>query len=43
MLAPARAQGAFAGDLEIGNPEVGARVSLLIPIAGTRSEAGAEP
>lgn len=32
----------FGGDLSIGNPEVGARVSLLVPIAGTRTPEGAE-
>ncbi|HKO46108.1 MAG TPA: HAMP domain-containing sensor histidine kinase [Polyangiaceae bacterium] len=32
----------FGGDLMIGSPEVGAQVSLLIPIAGTRSAPMAE-
>jgi signal transduction histidine kinase len=32
----------FGGDLAIGNPEVGAQVSLLVPIAGTRAAPGVE-
>ena len=32
----------FGGDLAIGDPEVGAQVSLLLPIAGTRPALGAE-
>ena len=30
----------LGGDLEIGNPELGAQVSLRVPLAGTRSTAG---
>ncbi|MEI9939154.1 MAG: ATP-binding protein [Pseudomonadota bacterium] len=33
----------FGGDLVIGNPEVGAQVSLLLPIAGSGSSLKAEP
>jgi signal transduction histidine kinase len=33
----------FGGDLTIGNPDVGAQVSLLIPIAGTRPRPEVEP
>ncbi|HEY0466466.1 MAG TPA: HAMP domain-containing sensor histidine kinase, partial [Polyangiaceae bacterium] len=37
-----RIVGRFGGDLVIGNPELGAQVSLLLPIAGTRPAPDAE-
>jgi signal transduction histidine kinase len=33
----------LGGDLTIGNPDFGAQVSLLVPMAGTRSNAEVEP
>ena len=38
-----RIAGRFGGDLVIGSPEVGAQVSLLLPIAGTRVVLEVEP